>query len=75
VIDPLAVLHLEASTTVETRDGPVENVSRIAVWDWSTTITDGEEMVKAHTNSGDVFLPAEAVEDIEEFVDRSDQNQ
>jgi hypothetical protein len=75
MIDPLAVLHLEASTTVETPDGPAENVSRIAVWDWSTKTIDGDEVVKAHTNSGDVFLPAEAVEEIDEFVDRSGESQ
>jgi len=67
VIDPSAIIKLESPTTVETPDGLEENVTRLAVWDWWTKDVDDQEMVRAHTNRGDIYFPASAIEEINDL--------
>jgi len=70
MLDPRAVIHLDAPTTVDTPDGPREDVSRVAVWEWFEKDVDGEGAIRAHTNIGDVYIPADTVDEIDKLADR-----
>lgn len=63
MINPTAIIELD-NATVETRDGPEENVNRIAVWDWSEIDDDGTAVLKLHTNNGDTYVETDDVDEI-----------
>jgi len=42
------------------------------VWDWSDKAVDGESTVRAHTNSGDVYIPRDAIAMIDDFAEQTD---
>ena len=72
MLDPRAVIHLKRLTTVETPDGPRPDFTRVAVWDWSEKAVDGESTVRAHTNSGDVYIPRDAIAMIDDLAEQTD---
>lgn len=64
MIDPTAIIALEENSTVETPDGPTNNVSRIAVWDWYIKSDGDGPYMECHTNNGDVYVDPNDVERI-----------
>jgi hypothetical protein len=42
------------------------------VWDWSEKAVDGESTVRAHTNSGDVYILRDAIAMIDDFAEQTD---
>ena len=67
MINPAAIVYLD-NEEIETPNGVENGVFRVAVWDWMEIDENGTSMMKLDTKSGDMYVEADKVRDIDEFT-------